>query len=127
VNGYLVVEELSAALTWNRIVTDGRPGELWGNPQATLADLNLELWSATSFGLDAPLDSSESTVDNVEHIFYENLTAGQYALRMPEVASGTDFALAWFSTEPVPEPTSLVLLLAGVIAVLGSRRQRSCR
>ncbi len=92
------LHELSVVLTWNRIVTDGLGGAAWGNPQSTLADLSLELWSANSFSLDARLDFSNSRVDNVEHIYQQQLEPGQYAIRVLG-AAGTDFALAWSGTD----------------------------
>ncbi|MBN1854176.1 MAG: hypothetical protein JW829_15720 [Pirellulales bacterium] len=93
-----IIHEMSVTLTWNRTITDGISGTNWGNPISSLADLSLELWQATDFSLDTQLDLSNSPVDNVEHIYIEHLTAGQYAMRVLG-AEGTDFALAWSGTD----------------------------
>ncbi|MGI9457441.1 MAG: hypothetical protein ACR2NU_12830 [Aeoliella sp.] len=92
------IHELSVALTWNRIVTDGLSGGNWGNPQSSLANLSLELWNASNFNLSSQIDLSDSPVDNVEHIYQQQLAPGQYAIRVLG-GSGTDYALAWSGTD----------------------------
>ncbi|MDZ7617637.1 MAG: PEP-CTERM sorting domain-containing protein [Patescibacteria group bacterium] len=123
----LVLDELSAVLTWNRVITDGITGAGWGDPQSYLANLDLELWSASGFTLDTQLDYSASEVDNVEHIYMQNLAAGRYAFLLPGVGAGTDFALAWYggATSPIPEPSTVLLLFVGLGAILTLRRRRS--
>lgn len=89
--------ELSIILTWNAITSS--PFHT-GIPE--LADLNLELVDS----LDAPVDFnlgdghvdglSDSTVDNVEHIYLTDLAAGTYTLKVSSNdSSPTDFGLAW--------------------------------
>jgi hypothetical protein len=94
--GYL--DELSVALTWNRVVTDGISGSGFGSLQSTVADLSLQLFEASNFTLGSSLQLSDSSVDNVEHIYRRRLEPGQYALRVSG-AAGTDFALAWLGTD----------------------------
>jgi len=101
------IEELSTVLTWNRVITDGNPApEQWGDPQASLADLQLELWSASGGALLERLDYSESSVDNVEHVYQTYLDGGEYALRVVGDGTPTDYALAWYTSEPVAPPAS---------------------
>jgi hypothetical protein len=81
----------SAALTWHRTII-GRPGTYVGS----LANLNLQLYAATSFTPGAtPLYASTSTVDNVEHVFAYNLPPGQYLLLVTASTTGQAYGLAW--------------------------------
>ncbi|MEX0774413.1 MAG: hypothetical protein WD042_01740 [Phycisphaeraceae bacterium] len=120
------ISELSVILTWHRIVSDG-PGAGFGNLLSTLANLSLFLYSADGFTLDQLLDSSVSTVDNVEHIYYtDGLGPGRYALQVTSDTLGSEYGLAWVSTT-IPEPaTWLVVMIIGP-GLLGrrSRRRRS--
>lgn len=86
----------SAVLTWNRTITDVGPGASFVM-QASLADLNLRLFNATNFTVGSLLDSSVSTIQNVEHV-YTNLPAGRYALEVTGDTTGTDYGLAWTGT-----------------------------
>jgi hypothetical protein len=88
-----VMVRISAMLTWNRNIYDLPSAGF--NPLASLADLSLKFYSASNFVPIMLLDESTSAVDNVEHIYQQNLQPGQYAL---EVAgdSATNYCLAWF-------------------------------
>jgi len=123
------VDELSIVLTWNRQISDGLDGDSWGNPSSFLADLNLELWSASEFSTDTRLDYSASEVDNVEHIYVRNLTGGQYAFKVLWDTADTDFALAWYASDfrPIPEPTTLCLLGLAALCLVGCEWRRRCR
>lgn len=81
----------SAALVWHRAVAAI-------TYSATLADLNLALHhvDAGTFTLGSVVQTSASTVDNLEHIYVPELPAGRYALRVSS-SSGADtaYALAW--------------------------------
>lgn len=90
--GYALTN-FSSILTWNRTVTDSNPGATF-TMVVSIADLNLRLYRATNFTLGVLLDSSVSTIQNVEHIF-TNLGPGRYVLEVSSVTAGTDFALAW--------------------------------
>ncbi len=92
------LDELSVALTWNRVITDGISGSGFGNLQSTVANLSLELFEASEFTLGSSLQLSDSPVDNVEHLYLQHLDPGQYAIRVSG-AAGTDFALAWSGTD----------------------------
>ena len=93
------LRESSIVLSWNREITDSNPSMAIFNPSISLAELDLELWTADGFALDERLDYSASTVDNVEHIWVEDLSAGRYAMRVLAGATGGDYALAWYSRE----------------------------
>jgi hypothetical protein len=97
--------EMSALLTWYRDVTDGAPGPLF-DPRHSLENLNLGLYSARNFVLETELDSSLSSVDNLEHIYFneelgigDSLGPGRYALEVKASSPQADVAygLAWFS------------------------------
>lgn len=120
-----VLTELSAILTWNRIITNGLSGPNFGNLQSSMANLDLRFYAASNFTLGGQLDFSVSDVDNVEHIYQTNLGAGQYALVVEKRNSSqpnTDYALAW-RVSTVPEPGSFALVFFGLVslAVLGRR------
>jgi hypothetical protein len=71
---------------------------------------------------------SGSTVDNVEHLYVDGLTAGRYSLQVvkrgsiAQVSQEETYAVA-FSFAPVPEPSTALLLGAGVLALAGRRRR----
>jgi len=97
------LNDLSVVLTWNINVEDSNPFPLPFSftPATSLADLSLELFDSSTGFLAAVIDSSDSAIDNVEHIFISNLSAGTYHLRVTNKASGsfdTDFGLAFRST-----------------------------
>jgi hypothetical protein len=121
----MTLDQFSAALTWNRLVTDALIGPAF-LPEATIDNLNLKLFSATSFTLGPLLDSSVSSVDNVEYIFQLSLAPGRYALEVEHGTLSTGFALAWTGTLAVPEISSGWLMLAG-LGLLGSYRNRVAR
>jgi hypothetical protein len=96
--------ELSAILSWNVQIDDLDPSNNFV-PDVNLADFNLVLRDDLT-GL--AIDVSQSEVDNVEHIFVQDLAEGTYTL---EVSGDTDqaFGLAW-RLSAVPEPCSLTVL-----------------
>lgn len=96
----------STVLTWNRRVTDSAPGLLF-TMTVSVANLNLRLYAATGFTLDAQLDSSTSTIQNVEHIYAPTLGAGRYCLEVTSDVTGTDYALAWGGTVLTAVSTSV--------------------
>lgn len=75
--------DLSILLTWNVDVNGSFTSQ-------TLADMNLLLTNS----LGQVVDRSISSVNNVEHIYLENLTAGEYTLSV-STDTTTDFGLAW--------------------------------
>jgi hypothetical protein len=110
------LSELSVMLVWDRDI------DLTLTP--TLTDLNLRLYNASGFTLGSQIDSSVSTLYNLEHIYQPGvLGAGRYALEVSSPTAGVDYSLAWYSELTViPEPASVVLLGAAV-TLLASRRR----
>lgn len=95
--------ELSAVLTWHRQITDSAPGPAF-NPSASVADLNLALYRLPG-SPGTSVDSSASTVDNLEHVWKKNLCAGTYRLRVSGV-NAASYGLAW-RLSIVPPPVNL--------------------
>lgn len=93
--GYALTN-FSTVLTWNRSVVDSNPGVNF-TMQISVANLNLRLYSATNFTLGPQVDSSVSTIQNVEHIF-TNLGPGRYVLEVTSDTTATDYGLAWGGT-----------------------------
>ncbi len=87
---------LSTVLTWNRTISGAFP-----SPSSSLANLTLKLYAASGFTTGALIDSSESAVDNVEHIYRTTLAPGRYALEVTAGENGVAYALAWLSVPVV--------------------------
>lgn len=100
-----VLAEVSAILTWHREVTLPYTGL---TIPASLGNLDLTWWSLTNDTLDTQLDSSTSTVDNVEHIWQSSpLGPGDYALAVSQATgSATPYSLAWRSELRAPRAYS---------------------
>jgi hypothetical protein len=90
----------AATLVWHRAVSySGFTGFL-----PSLANLDLALYSVTAdtFTIGATLQTSASTVDNVEHIYVAELPPGRYALRVStDTSTSTAYALAWRTSPTV--------------------------
>jgi hypothetical protein len=87
---------LSAALIWHRSVNQFL--------NASLANLDLKLYSVIpdTFTLGTVVDSSLSTVDNVEHLYQATLAPGRYALQVTLTSGNpTAYALAWRTSPTV--------------------------
>jgi len=109
--------QLSVTLAWNRVTGD--PSDPTGANRtdaanftllsgstvlaaSALADLNLEV--LTTDGVSTPLTSlavSQSTVDNVEHIYLTGLAPGRYAIGVSG-GSGTTYGLSFNFVPEVP-------------------------
>lgn len=113
--------DFSMALTWNRYVYDSDPRPQYYSFAASVANLRLELYAATNFTLGSLLDWSDSSVDNVEHIYAAELTQGQYAILVTGDTAGQAYALAWRGAL-VPEPTSWLILGLGGLLMASLRR-----
>ncbi len=88
---------LSAIVTWNRTI-----GGVWPTSStSTLANLTLRLYSATGFTKSILIDSSESAVDNIEHIYQSALAPGRYALEVTGDTNNITYGLAWYSQPTV--------------------------
>lgn len=116
---------LSAVLTWNiQIVPNGD----WSSLDLSLESLYLRLYHATAFALGAQVAESISDLDNVQLVWAESLASGRYALQVANVGSSTaEYGLAWQSNSlaPIPEPTTIWLLLAMGSLLLLARKQFS--
>jgi len=71
------VKQIVVALVWNVDVIDTNPGAAF-TPAKLLADLNLQLRD----GNDALIQTSDSPVDNFEHLFALDLASGQYSFEL---------------------------------------------
>jgi hypothetical protein len=113
----MTADEFSAVLTWNCSVNSS-------GTTTTLANLDLQIWTAADFAAETLLDQSVSTVDNVELLYLQDLAAGEYAMCLTSDTSNINYALAWFSSNiaaapiVVPEPSSLLMLFSGLVFAL---------
>jgi autotransporter-associated beta strand protein len=98
--------DLSALVTWERMITVGTSSSPY-TFTPSLATIDLSLYQANgSFTLGSLLQSSSSSIDNVQYVFDRGLPAGEYALQVTRVDSLSGgslgyFALAW-QTQGVP-------------------------
>ena len=90
--------ELSAFLVWHRTLTDSNalPAVFTLAPDP-LVNFTLTLFrDPAAGGAAVTIDSSTSTLYNLEHVWQKNLPAGNYRLRVSRGSgSGHEFALAW--------------------------------
>lgn len=116
---------IEISLVWNRHVSMIDLGEIGTIDQNdlffhdALADPldNLDLYL---FRDGQPVAWSTSLVDSLEHIYFEVDLPGSYDIRVVRAAApdaGETYALAWHAVL-VPEPESLSLALAGMLACL---------
>lgn len=91
------LDELSIVLCWNMEINDLNNSPSIFSSSENLGDLNLDFYDSSGSFLGSLLDESKSSVDNVEHIYLQDLPEGTYHLK---VSSDTnrDFGLAWRST-----------------------------
>lgn len=116
---------LTTTLTWFRHVTRTDNGDGIINAsdtftQMALSNLNLQILRDGML-----LAQSMSTKDNVEHLNFLVPDEGKYTLRVvgQSVTSASEqYALAWWSTPIVPEPSSLALALLASLGLLAWRR-----
>ncbi|HEX6964072.1 MAG TPA: dockerin type I domain-containing protein [Lacipirellula sp.] len=86
-------QELSVALSWNAEVTDADAGTGFA-PSHSLQNLDLRFYDSNGTFMGSLLDQSTSAVDNVEHLYFTDLAAGTYTLKVSN-AAGWDYGLAW--------------------------------
>ncbi len=102
--------DFSALITWNRSI-----GSTWPSATSTLANLTLKLYAATGFTPGAMVDSSESAVDNIEHIYRPSLAPGRYALEVTSDTLNVEYGIAWYS-----QPTITIAATDATATELGN-------
>jgi hypothetical protein len=116
----------TASLNWNAVTTvtdnDAGPGISYSF-SAAVPNLDLRLYTANAFTVGAPVASSLSNTDNVEHIYSTSVAPGRYALAVTSDTSGINYGLSW--TTAVPEPGDAVFVVVGAICVIIVARRRS--
>lgn len=102
--------ELSAFIVWHRTPTDDPlvPGFSLANTALVNYDLLLQRHPAAG-GAAVTIDSSSSTLYNLDHVWKKNLTAGNYRLRVTRASTAGpahEYAIAWRLTAAphLPQP-----------------------
>ena len=86
------ITEFSVMLNWNRVII-AAPWLGGGAYNESIADMSLQLHRVEN-GTPVLLDASNSSIDNLEHLYLRGLSAGNYTLSVSsDIASG--YALAW--------------------------------
>jgi hypothetical protein len=132
---------VSVTLAWDRLVnlndTNGNGLYDIGESFTPLGLTNLDLFllprGATDVG--QALWSSESTLYNVEHLFFRIPFSGEYEIWVRQAGSspfpggGQAYAVAWQGASAVPEPSACVLLVLGTLGLIvcGCRRRLQSR
>ena len=98
--------DFSILLAWNAKITDtnGDPN-VFSPTEPVVQNLNLQLYDSTTSFMGSMLDQSVSTVDNVEHIYLNSLSAGTYTLKVSGAANW-DYGLAWRMTTAFDVPNA---------------------
>ncbi len=105
--------ELSAFLVWHRTLADSNNSpSIFTLAPNELANYNLTLFrDPAAGGAAVTIDSSNSTLYNLEHVWKKDLPAGNYRLRVSRTSGASqEFAIAWRLTtaphQPQPEVTT---------------------
>lgn len=119
--------QVAASLVWNRDVEAVDNGNFFSPDytfDATLADLNLRLFTANGFTLGTEVAASLSGTQNVELIDVMGLAAGRYAWQVTSDTAGKEYGLSWYAEglEPIPESSTGFLVVMG--SLLAFRRRR---
>ncbi len=137
-NTMSVAGDLTVTLTWNRVTGD--PNDPTGadrtdaanfttlnslNVLAASALANLSLEVLTTDGVSTPLTSlavSDSSIDNVEHVYLQNLAPGRYAIGV-NGSLGTQYALSFNFVPEVPAGLPVGILGLAGLGYVGWRRR----
>ncbi len=99
-------ETFTANLAWHRLI-DLKGGTDFQEADPLVARLELRLYEADGFVLGDEVQASTDPVNNVQHLYLEDLPAGSYALRIDvfddPTPNGLAYALAWDGV-PIPPP-----------------------
>lgn len=118
------LDQLTITANWLRHIELTPEAGLLGSAllDPSLANIDLRLYEATGFTPGAKLAESVSTIDNVEHIFSQNLPAGRYMIELTSDQAWS-YALAWDAQiSAVPEPSAWILWSIGIGTLAGVRR-----
>jgi Subtilase family len=133
-NDYRINSPLQAGSSFAATLTWFRDRQTFGSTSYTdvsFDNLDLELWSDVAGTPTNLISTSDSLYNNTEHFFFTIPTTGEYTLRVRWTGELFDnvgdpnieqYGLAWATTlASVPEPSSLVLLIALIPWGLGRR------
>lgn len=137
-NDYLLDLPLAGGSTFTATLDWFRRRETFGvtsYSDISFDNLDLELWSALGGSPTALVAESKSQYNNAEHFSFAIPSTGEYLLRVRlagqvfDVQSNPNidfYGLAWAGVE-VPEPATLALLAAAIVAlpIRGRRKQSS--
>ena len=115
------LDELAVALTWNRDVTFTDETGLNYTIESALEDFTLQLINDDTGTAEF---TSDSLVDNTEYMYVESLSAGDYSFKVSskgETGNDVDYSLSWYGV--VPEPTTFIYMLSGLIFFVLTRRR----
>ena len=127
--------EFSATANWlRRIDPTGTGSNVFATSDATLSTIELRLFATNpDLTLAALIDSSLSPIDNVQHIYRNDLLPDTtYALELtlaglPTGQTSEDIGISWIAVVAVPEPQTVLSLSVAGLAVFVFVRRRWLR
>ena len=140
-NDYPVVTKLAAGSTMTVTLDwfNQRTIDLATNATAEseFSNLDLQVWRTVDGVPTTLVATSDSQYNNVEHLYFQLPSDDFYLLRVlfdgvnwnlrdvPDANLTEDYGLAWSDVAPVPEPSALILMVAGVVGIAGVARRRA--
>jgi len=136
-------DTLTATLTWFVNVFFNSSATADANDNFSDSDLHntyfdqmdLQVWLLNGGVPTTLIADSTSPYNNVDHLFFSIPQDGMYAVRVSwlgdtydltgSAPQGNDYAVAWSAATPVPEPTTLVMILSPTMALLLRRSRKN--
>ncbi len=124
---------LTVSLNWFAGTSIDAPTDLGRG--LTFTDLNLELGLLTEGAFVSIVAESATVYNNTEFLRIGVPSDGLYVVRVtfhglvygPSPASPEPYGLAWTTAQPVPEPTTVLLLAAAAVLIVWFGPGRRCR
>lgn len=126
-------QHFTATLDWFADINPGSDASFTGTAYNHLADLDLYIfqYDPLTHAIISTIAESVSTLNIVEHLYFSLASSGYYGIAVDysgdifnfNNATGEYYGLAW---SVVPEPSSILLFVAGSATVVTRRLKKAC-